>query len=35
MNLLGDQRYVMLQLKAIYFVHSSGDPQTEESDMLN
>lgn len=34
-NLLRDQRYVMLQLKAICFVHSSGDPQIEQSDMLN
>jgi len=35
MNLLGDQRYVMLQLKAICFVHSDGNPQIEESDVLN
>jgi len=33
MNLLGDQRYVML--KAICFVHSNGDPQIEDSNMLN
>lgn len=30
MNSLEDQRYVVLQLKAIYFVHSSGNTQIQE-----
>lgn len=35
MNSLEDRRYVMLQLKAIYFVHSSGNTQINESCLID